>query len=91
MNDYIDNFRKTGNIYVDGEDIYDKKIKVKNLKKKVGMVFQKPNPFPKSIYENVVYGLRIQGINKKSVLDEVVERTLRQAALWDEVKEFYCR
>jgi phosphate transport system ATP-binding protein len=87
MNDYIDNFRKTGNIYVDGEDIYDKKIKVENLRKKVGMVFQKPNPFPKSIYENVVYGLRIQGINKKSVLDEVVERTLRQAALWDEVKD----
>ena len=87
MNDYIDGFRKTGNILIDGEDIYDRKVRVEELRKKVGMVFQKPNPFPKSIYENVIYGLRIQGINKKSVLDETVERSLRRAAIWDEVKD----
>ena len=87
MNDYIDGFRKTGSILIDGHDIYDKKVRVEELRKKVGMVFQKPNPFPKSIYENVIYGLRIQGINKKSELDEVVERSLRRAAIWDEVKD----
>jgi phosphate transport system ATP-binding protein len=87
MNDYIDGFRKTGDILIDGHDIYDKKVRVEELRKQVGMVFQKPNPFPKSIYENVIYGLRIQGINKKSVLDEVVERSLRRAAIWDEVKD----
>ncbi len=87
MNDYIDGFRKTGNLLVDGEDIYDKKVRVEELRKKVGMVFQKPNPFPKSIYENVIYGLRIQGINQKSILDETVERSLRRAAIWDEVKD----
>ena len=79
MNDYIDGFRKTGTILIDGEDIYDKKVRVEELRKKIGMVFQKPNPFPKSIYENVIYGLRIQGINKKSILDETVERSLRRA------------
>jgi phosphate transport system ATP-binding protein len=87
MNDYIDGFRKTGTILIDGEDIYDKKVRVEDLRKRVGMVFQKPNPFPKSIYENVIYGLRIQGINKKSILDETVERSLRRAAIWDEVKD----
>ncbi len=87
MNDYIDGFRKTGTILIDGEDIYDKKVRVEELRKKIGMVFQKPNPFPKSIYENVIYGLRIQGINKKSILDETVERSLRRAAIWDEVKD----
>ena len=87
MNDYIDGFRMEGKILIDGQDIYEKKIHVEALRKNVGMVFQKPNPFPKSIYENVIYGLRIQGINKKSVLDEVVERSLRRAAIWDEVKD----
>ena len=87
MNDYIDGFRKTGNVLLDGKDIYDRKVRVEDLRKQVGMVFQKPNPFPKSIYENVIYGLRIQGINKKSILDETVERSLRRAAIWDEVKD----
>ena len=87
MNDYIDGFRYTGSILVDDADIYDRKVRVEELRKKVGMVFQKPNPFPKSIYENVIYGLRIQGINKKSILDETVERSLRRAAIWDEVKD----
>lgn len=87
MNDYIDGFRKTGAIYIDNEDIYSRKTLVENLRKKVGMVFQKPNPFPKSIYENVVYGLRIQGIKDKVLLDETVERCLIQAALWNEVKD----
>ena len=87
MNDYIDGFRKTGSILIDGNDIYDRKIRVEDLRKNVGMVFQKPNPFPKSIYENVIYGLRIQGINNKAVLDEAVERSLRRAAIWDEVKD----
>ncbi len=87
MNDYIDGFRMTGKMLIDGQDIYKKKVEVEALRKDVGMVFQKPNPFPKSIYENVIYGLRIQGINNKSVLDETVERSLRQAAIWDEVKD----
>jgi phosphate transport system ATP-binding protein len=87
MNDYIDGFRMDGSIHIDGKDIYDRKIRVEELRKNVGMVFQKPNPFPKSIYENVIYGLRIQGINKKSTLDEVVESSLRRAAIWDEVKD----
>jgi phosphate transport system ATP-binding protein len=87
MNDYIDGFRMTGSILIDGRDIYERKIHVEELRKNVGMVFQKPNPFPKSIYENVIYGLRIQGINKKSVLDEAVETSLRSAAIWDEVKD----
>jgi phosphate transport system ATP-binding protein len=87
MNDYIELFKLDGKILVDGKNIYDKKVRVEELRKQIGMVFQKPNPFPKSIYENVVYGLRIQGINKKSILDETVERSLKQAALWDEVKD----
>ncbi len=87
MNDYIENFRKTGDILIDGNDIYDKKVRVEELRKRVGMVFQKPNPFPKTIYENVVYGLRIQGIKDKSKLDKVVEDSLKQVALWNEVKD----
>lgn len=87
MNDYVDIFKKEGHIYVDDQDIYKKDVKIDELRKKVGMVFQKPNPFPKSIYDNVAYGLRIQGIKKKSVLDDTVEKSLKQAALWDEVKD----
>lgn len=87
MNDYIDNFQKEGDVLVNDEDIYDKNDHLEQLRKTVGMVFQKPNPFPKSIYENVAYGLRIQGIKKKSVIDDVVERSLIQAALFDEVKD----
>jgi len=87
MNDYIEGFRKTGNIFFNEIDIYDERIRLEELRKKIGMVFQKPNPFPKSIYENIVYGLRIQGINDKKILDEAVERSLRQVVLWDEVKD----
>ena len=87
MNDYIDIFRYTGKVFVDGKDVQDKNIPIELLRKEVGMVFQKPTPFPKSIYENVIYGLKIQGIRKKSVLDEKVEFSLKQAALWDEVKD----
>ncbi len=87
MNDYIDIFRKEGDVFINGEDIYKKKVRIEELRKQVGMVFQKPNPFPKSIYENVIYGLRIQGMNNKNMLNEIVEKTLKQAALWDEVKD----
>lgn len=87
MNDYIDTFKMNGIITIDHKNIYDKNIRVEELRKQVGMVFQKPNPFPKSIYENVVYGLRIQGIKDKKILDETVENSLRQAALWEEVKD----
>lgn len=87
MNDYIESFRKEGEVLIDGKDIYGKKVEIEQLRKEVGMVFQKPNPFPKSIYENVIYGLRIQGIKKKRILDDAVEKSLRQAALWDEVKD----
>lgn len=87
MNDLIENVRITGTISIGGQDIYAKEVDVIELRKKVGMVFQKSNPFPKSIYDNVAYGLRIRGINNKSVLDEVVEESLRAAALWDEVKD----
>ncbi|HON52811.1 MAG TPA: phosphate ABC transporter ATP-binding protein PstB [Bacteroidales bacterium] len=87
MNDYIVDFRMDGTIKIEDIDIYDKSIEVEELRKQVGMVFQKPNPFPKSIYDNVIYGLTIRGVKKKSYLDEVVERSLQQAALWDEVKD----
>ena len=87
MNDLVDDCVIDGLIEIDGEDIYSKHVDVADLRRRVGMVFQKPNPFPKSIYENVAYGLRIQGINSKRVLDEVVEKSLRAAALWDEVKD----
>ena len=88
MNDLIDGTRVgNGQIRIDGVDIYSPDVDVIELRKRVGMVFQKSNPFPKSIYENIIYGLRIQGINNKSLFDEVVERSLRGAALWDEVKD----
>lgn len=87
MNDYILDFKMDGTITIDDKNIYDKSVEVEELRKEVGMVFQKPNPFPKSIYDNVIYGLTIRGVKKKSYLDEVVERSLQQAALWDEVKD----
>ena len=87
MNDLIDNVKITGDILIDGRNIYKSKIDVDEHRKKIGMVFQKPNPFPKSIFENVAYGLRIKGVNDKKVLSEAVEKSLRQAALWDEVKD----
>ncbi|MEF3168774.1 MAG: phosphate ABC transporter ATP-binding protein PstB [Deltaproteobacteria bacterium] len=87
MNDLVDGCRVTGEIFLDGINIYDKSINVADLRRRVGMVFQKPNPFPKSIYENVAYGLRIQGIKNRKTLDEVVERSLKRAALWDEVAD----
>jgi len=87
MNDLIDSVRTEGTISIDGENIHQRGRNVTELRRRVGMVFQKPNPFPKSIYENVAYGLRLQGVNKRRVLDEAVERSLRQAALWDEVKD----
>ncbi|WP_372874733.1 phosphate ABC transporter ATP-binding protein PstB [Pseudomonas sp.] len=87
MNDLVDGCRVDGEVNLDGRDIYRKGEDVAELRRRVGMVFQKPNPFPKSIYENVVYGLRIQGINQKRVLDEAVEWGLKSAALWDEVKD----
>ncbi|OXE29124.1 phosphate ABC transporter ATP-binding protein, partial [Vibrio parahaemolyticus] len=82
MNDLIEGVKITGKLAMDGEDIYGN-IDVADLRIKVGMVFQKPNPFPMSIYENVAYGLRAQGIKDKKTIDEVVERSLRGAALWD--------
>ncbi len=87
MNDLIDTCRISGQIRLDGNDIDDPAMDVPELRRRVGMVFQKPNPFPKSIYENVAYGLRLQGVRKRSILDEVVEKSLRRAALWDEVKD----
>ncbi len=86
MNDLIEGTKVDGEIALDGENIYGN-IDVINLRRRVGMVFQKPNPFPMSIYDNVAYGPRAHGIKKKSELDEIVERSLRQAALWDEVKD----
>lgn len=87
MNDLIDGVRIAGKVTVDGEDIYGNNMDVVHLRKKVGMVFQRPNPFPMSIYDNIAYGPRIHGVKKKQVLDELVERSLQQAALWDEVKD----
>jgi phosphate transport system ATP-binding protein len=87
MNDLVDGVRIEGQIVLDGEDIYARGIDVSALRRRVGMVFQKPNPFPKSIYENVAYGLRIQGVKDRRVLDEAVENSLKGAALWDEVKD----
>jgi phosphate transport system ATP-binding protein len=87
MNDLIDNVTIEGEVYIDNINIYDKNIDVVNLRKKVGMVFQKSNPFAKSVYDNIAFGPRINGISKKSVLDELVERSLKQAAIWDEVKD----
>ncbi|MCB1670459.1 MAG: phosphate ABC transporter ATP-binding protein PstB [Gammaproteobacteria bacterium] len=87
MNDLVDGCVIDGTIALHDMDIYQKSVDVADLRRRVGMVFQKPNPFPKSIYENVAYGLRIQGVNKRRILDEVVEKSLRAAALWDEVKD----
>lgn len=87
MNDLVDSCRVEGEILLGGDNIYDKSIDVAELRRQIGMVFQKPNPFPKSIYENVAYGLRLQGVKAKRLLDEVVEKSLRGAALWDEVKD----
>ena len=87
MNDLVDSAKIDGKILLDGENIYDKSVNVAALRRRVGMVFQKPNPFPKSIFENVAYGLRIQGVNDKRVLEETVENALRGAALWDEMKD----
>lgn len=87
MNDLIDGIRHSGDILIDGHSIYDPLLEVISLRKRIGMVFQKSNPFPKSIYENVVYSLRVAGRRKKSELDEAVERSLKGAALWDEVKD----
>ncbi|MBA3014168.1 MAG: phosphate ABC transporter ATP-binding protein [Proteobacteria bacterium] len=87
MNDLIESIRIEGEIRIDGQDIYDTQVDVIELRRRVGMVFQKWNPFPKSIYENVIYGLRIAGVKDKNVLDETVENSLRRAALWDEVKD----
>ena len=87
MNDYIDSFKLSGDVLIDGQNIYEKNILVDELRKNVGMVFQKPNPFPKSIFDNVSYGLKIQGINDKEFLRKRVKDALVQAALWDEVKD----
>jgi len=87
MNDLIDNVKINGNVLIDNYNIYEKNIDVVSLRKKVGMVFQKSNPFPKSIYENLVYGPKINGTKNKKILDEIVEKTCIQAAIWDEVKD----
>ena len=87
MNDIIDNCRIEGKVFFDGEDIYSSNTDVVAVRKKIGMVFQKPNPFPKSTYENVAYGPRVQGINRKQKLDQIVEKSLKAAVLWDEVKD----
>jgi len=87
MNDLIDGVKITGDVILEGKNIYEKNIIVDELRKSVGMVFQKPNPFPKSIFENVAYGLRVNGENNKNRLEEIVEKSLVQAALWDEVKD----
>ena len=86
MNDLVEGCRITGEILLDGEDIYGD-MDVNNLRKKVGMVFQKPNPFPMSVYDNIAYGPRTHGIRSKSRLDEIVEKSLRDAAIWDELKD----
>lgn len=87
MNDLVDGCRIEGLVKIDDEDIYDAKTDVTLLRKKAGMVFQKPNPFPMSVYDNIAYGPRVHGIKNKAKLDEIVENSLREAALWDEVKD----
>ena len=87
MNDIIPRSRLEGEVLLDGQNIYDNGVDVVEVRKRVGMVFQQPNPFPKSIYENVAFGSKMLGMNHSAVLDEVVEKSLRQAALWDEVKD----
>ena len=87
MNDLVDSCRIDGEILLHGKNIHERDVEVAALRRHVGMVFQRPNPFPKTIYENVVYGLRLQGVKERRVLDEAVEQALRGAALWDEVKD----
>ena len=87
MNDLVPNVTINGKVWIDGEDIYDPKVDTTLLRKKVGMVFQQPNPFPMSIYDNIAYGPRIHGIKGKAELDAIVEKSLRGAALWDEVRD----
>ncbi len=87
MNDLIDNVRIEGEVYLDGEDIYDPSVDTTILRKRVGMVFQQPNPFPMSIYDNIAYGPRVHGIRDKRSLDRIVEESLKGAAIWDEVKD----
>ena len=87
MNDLIPDTRMEGQILIDGRDIYTKSERVDRLRKNVGMVFQKPNPFPKTIYENVAYGLRVNGVNDENYIEETVVKTLKQVVLWDEVKD----
>ena len=87
MNDLVEGCKITGDIRLMGEDIYDKSMDVSLLRRRVGMVFQKPNPFPMSVYDNIAYGPRTHGIRKKAELDEIVEKSLRDAAIWDELKD----
>ncbi|WOO42247.1 phosphate ABC transporter ATP-binding protein PstB [Rubellicoccus peritrichatus] len=87
MNDLVDQTRHSGDIKINGKSIYAPELEVISLRRRVGMVFQKSNPFPKTVYENVAYGLRVSGENRKSILDDVVEQSLRRAALWDEVRD----
>ncbi|WP_332635594.1 phosphate ABC transporter ATP-binding protein PstB [Acetomicrobium sp.] len=91
MNDFIPNTRVEGNVYLDGLNIYSSNVELIELRKKVGMVFQRPNPFPMSIYDNVAFGPRLHGIKDREKLDEIVESSLRSAALWDEVKGILTR
>ncbi|MBS5618540.1 MAG: phosphate ABC transporter ATP-binding protein [Clostridiales bacterium] len=87
MNDLVEGCRITGDIRLMGEDIYDRNVDVSVLRRRVGMVFQKPNPFPMSVYDNIAYGPRTHGVKKKAELDEIVEKSLRDAAIWDELKD----
>jgi phosphate transport system ATP-binding protein len=87
MNDLIDNVRIEGSVRIDGVDIYDRQVDVVELRKRVGMIFQKSNPFPKSIFDNVAYGPRINGLHDKNKLEQIVETSLKRAAIWDEVKD----
>lgn len=87
MNDLVEGCRITGDIRLMGEDIYDRNMDVSVLRRRVGMVFQKPNPFPMSVYDNIAYGPRTHGVRKKAELDEIVEKSLRDAAIWDELKD----
>ena len=87
MNDYVEGFKMEGKINVNGRNIYKNKVQVEELRKEIGMVFQKPNPFPKSIFENVAYGLKIQGIKDKKLIAKRVEKALKQADLWEDVKD----
>ena len=87
MNDLVESCKITGTFLLDGEDIYGSNIDINSLRKRVGMVFQKPNPFPMSIYDNIAFGPRTHGVKTKSKLDEIVEKALRDAAIWEEVKD----